>query len=71
MVNGVGLSADAVINSPFSECTTLQLLPTPLSSPVAGAKNLEGEAAVAALVGRGQWAPLREAVDIMALFPVL
>lgn len=61
MVNGVGLSADAVINSPFSECTTLQLLPTPLSSPVAGAKNLEGEAAVAALVvGAGSLEALSE-----------
>lgn len=30
-----------------------------------------GGAAVAALVGRGQWAPLHEAVDVVALFPVL
>ena len=28
-----------------------------------------GGAAVAAPVGRGQWAPLREAVDVVALFP--
>ena len=50
VVNSVGLSTDAIINSPFSEWTTLQLLPTPLSSPVAGAENLEGEATVADLV---------------------
>ena len=53
MVNSVGLSTDAIINSPFSEWTTLQLLPTPLSSPVAGAENLEGEATVADLVVAG------------------
>lgn len=56
VVNSAGLSTDSVLNSLFSECTTLQLLPTPLSSPVAGAENFEGEANVAGLVvGSGEF----------------
>ena len=53
------------------------LLPDPLGIKApAGEKctyfsYVLGGAALAALVVRGQWAPLREAVDIMALFPVL
>lgn len=53
------------------------LLPDPLGIRASAGEKCTyfsyffGGAAVAALVGRGQWAPLREAVDIMALFPVL